>query len=315
MYRAGLISTFGANYPYSQFFGVGYSIPFTLTGYAENISFSVNTLTLLFLPLCAFLFAIGLSGGFYVMRNIVWTEGVFVINDFWRGVKLNYKKVLIISLLYSLILYILILSINYADQSIASQNNVVLFYIIKIVAILILTLISFVALHAISLTVNYEYTLIQLIKNSFIMTFGLILTNIIFALLAILPLSLLFIQNQFVLVIAVLMGLLFSVSYAMLVWTSYSQWLYDVYFNSRIKGAKTNKGIYQKQVEEQQKELNALRGEQKNIEWGSQIRSYVFCPYTLVKDHRSLYETSDVHGVLEGNLDEAIYSYLKWEVK
>ena len=73
--------------------------------------------------------------------------------------------------------------------------------------------------------------------------------------------------------------------------------------------------LYQKQVEEQQKELNALRGEQKNIEWGSQIRSYVFCPYTLVKDHRSLYETSDVHGVLEGNLDEAIYSYLKWEVK
>lgn len=73
--------------------------------------------------------------------------------------------------------------------------------------------------------------------------------------------------------------------------------------------------LYQKQVEEQQKELNALRGEQKNIEWGSQIRSYVFCPYTLVKDHRSLYETSDVHGVLDGNLDEAIYSYLKWVVK
>lgn len=73
--------------------------------------------------------------------------------------------------------------------------------------------------------------------------------------------------------------------------------------------------LYQKQVEEQQKELNALRGEQKNIEWGSQIRSYVFCPYTMVKDHRSLYETSDVHGVLEGKLDDAIYSYLKWEVK
>ena len=71
--------------------------------------------------------------------------------------------------------------------------------------------------------------------------------------------------------------------------------------------------LYQKQVEEQQKQLNALRGEQKNIEWGSQIRSYVFCPYTLVKDHRSLYETSDVHGVLEGNLDDAIYAYLKLE--
>lgn len=73
--------------------------------------------------------------------------------------------------------------------------------------------------------------------------------------------------------------------------------------------------LYQKQVEEKQKQLDALRGEQKNIEWGSQIRSYVFCPYTMVKDHRTLYETSDVHGVLEGKLDDAIKKYLKWEVK
>lgn len=73
--------------------------------------------------------------------------------------------------------------------------------------------------------------------------------------------------------------------------------------------------LYQKQVEEKKKQLDALRGEQKNIEWGSQIRSYVFCPYTMVKDHRTSYETSDVHGVLEGNLDEAIKKYLKWEVK
>ena len=73
--------------------------------------------------------------------------------------------------------------------------------------------------------------------------------------------------------------------------------------------------LYQLEVEKKQKELDALRGEQKNIEWGSQIRSYVFCPYTLVKDNRSNYETSDVHGVLDGNLDELIYAYLKWEVK
>ncbi len=73
--------------------------------------------------------------------------------------------------------------------------------------------------------------------------------------------------------------------------------------------------LYQLELEKKQKELDALRGEQKNIEWGSQIRSYVFCPYTLVKDNRSNYETSDVHGVLDGYLDELIYAYLKWEVK
>lgn len=73
--------------------------------------------------------------------------------------------------------------------------------------------------------------------------------------------------------------------------------------------------LYLLKQEEQKKKISSIQGEQKNIEWGSQIRSYVFCPYTLVKDHRSDYETTDVHGVLDGELDEFINAYLKQEVK
>lgn len=73
--------------------------------------------------------------------------------------------------------------------------------------------------------------------------------------------------------------------------------------------------LYLLKQEEQRKKISDIQGEQKNIEWGSQIRSYVFCPYTMVKDHRSNYETSDVYGVLEGELNDCINSYLKWEVK
>ena len=67
--------------------------------------------------------------------------------------------------------------------------------------------------------------------------------------------------------------------------------------------------------ESEEKLLDNIRGEQKNIEWGSQIRSYVFCPYTMVKDHRTNYETVDVKSVLDGNIDEFINAYLKYEVK
>ena len=73
--------------------------------------------------------------------------------------------------------------------------------------------------------------------------------------------------------------------------------------------------LYLLELEKRQNKLNAIVGEKKNIEWGSQIRSYVFCPYTLVKDNRTDYETSDVYGVMNGSLDGLIYSYLQMEAK
>lgn len=66
-----------------------------------------------------------------------------------------------------------------------------------------------------------------------------------------------------------------------------------------------------KKLEEQAKELNSIKGEQMNIEFGSQIRSYVMHPYSLVKDHRTNEETSDVIKVLDGDIDRFIESNLK----
>ena len=61
---------------------------------------------------------------------------------------------------------------------------------------------------------------------------------------------------------------------------------------------------------EQKETIAELKGVQRDIAWGSQIRSYVFCPYTLVKDHRTNYQTSDVQGVMDGDIDEFIKQYL-----
>ncbi len=62
---------------------------------------------------------------------------------------------------------------------------------------------------------------------------------------------------------------------------------------------------------EQKETISDLKGEQKDIAWGSQIRSYVFCPYTLVKDHRTNYETGNVQAVMDGEINEFIFAYLK----
>jgi peptide chain release factor 2 len=73
--------------------------------------------------------------------------------------------------------------------------------------------------------------------------------------------------------------------------------------------------LMQKKLEERDAKMKSIIGEQKNIEWGSQIRSYVFCPYTMVKDHRTEHETSDVAGVMDGDIDPFIYAYLEMEAK
>lgn len=72
--------------------------------------------------------------------------------------------------------------------------------------------------------------------------------------------------------------------------------------------------LFQLQEEEREKELAAIRGEQKEIGWGSQIRSYVFHPYSMVKDHRTSYETGNVQAVMDGELDPFIDTYLKMNI-
>ena len=63
--------------------------------------------------------------------------------------------------------------------------------------------------------------------------------------------------------------------------------------------------------EKQRKNMNEIKGDLKAIEWGSQIRSYIFQPYTMVKDHRTDFETSDVQGVMNGEINPFINEYLR----
>lgn len=72
--------------------------------------------------------------------------------------------------------------------------------------------------------------------------------------------------------------------------------------------------LFQKQLEEKEAELAKIRGEQKEIGWGSQIRSYVFHPYSMVKDHRTNYETGNTDNVMDGDLDPFIESYLRFSM-
>lgn len=70
--------------------------------------------------------------------------------------------------------------------------------------------------------------------------------------------------------------------------------------------------LFEVKQEQQLEKLQNIRGEVKDIGWGSQIRSYVFTPYTLVKDHRTNEEIGNIQSVMDGNIDIFINSYLSW---
>ncbi|MCT8140171.1 peptide chain release factor 2 [Anaerobacillus sp. CMMVII] len=73
--------------------------------------------------------------------------------------------------------------------------------------------------------------------------------------------------------------------------------------------------LFQLKLDEQKAELDEIRGEQKEIGWGSQIRSYVFHPYSLVKDHRTNHEVGNSSAVMDGDLDPFIDAYLRSQIR
>ena len=71
--------------------------------------------------------------------------------------------------------------------------------------------------------------------------------------------------------------------------------------------------IYSRLLEEEEKKKTKIAGEKKGISWGNQIRSYVFQPYTMVKDHRTGIQTGNIQAVMDGDIDRFIEGYLRWK--
>jgi uncharacterized membrane protein YesL len=254
VFRYLSVVTYGTMYPFASGFGVGFMAPVTVAGMAENVEFSSSIMFFLLLPVAGLIAGIGLSGGFYVIRNMVWTEGVFVANDFWRGIKQNAKQMILICVIYSALFYLFYSAILLANLNIAGGLQAEwINYVIIVICAISLAFISVMAMHMMTMCVTYELKFGQLIRNAFIFTIANPFSSLFFILLGGITFVLMFL-GEFMLGISVILLILLGLSVLMLVWTIFSQWLYDRYVNDKVVGAKKNRGIYEKVQPDKSKE-------------------------------------------------------------
>ncbi len=244
-FRYIALSNAGAAYQFMQSFGVGYQAPFTMAGLSENILLSINGIMYLFMPIALMIAAVGVSGGAYIIRNMVWTEGIFVANDFWSGIKKNIGQIILTAVIYSFIFYILVMVASLCSQAqVTAGDSAWLFVVAEILTYILLAFISMVVMHMITMSVTYELKYFALIKNAMLFTIGLLPQNIFFIALCSLPIVIFMLGGIFT-GMGIIIILLFGLSWILLIWTNYCQWGYDNFINDKIK-AKKNRGIYKK---------------------------------------------------------------------
>jgi uncharacterized membrane protein YesL len=178
---------------------------------------------------------------------MVWTEGIFVANDFWRGIRLNFKNALQVALIFTITLFLSGTMIASAEFNLATETGTKWLMIAsEVVSYILIIVVTMMCFWMVSLGVNYKLTFLQMIRNSFILTVGTLVQTVFFIAAALLPFLLFLLDGQFFTIAAFIVIILFGLSYALLVWINFSQWAFDQFINPKLAGAKVGRGIYNK---------------------------------------------------------------------
>ncbi len=254
--------------PYGSGLGVGYPVIPNVVGIAEWTAFQSDLLFFALFIVGGLIAAVGISGGMYIIRNLIWTEGIFVANDFVRGIRRNFWNVLEAVFLFTLTLFVAQTMSNLADWCISMEIAPGWMLASKIVGYVLVALMGLISLWMISLGINYKQGPWALFRNAVVMTIGTLPQTIFFAVVALIPVALLFTGVNFLVVLAVIVMLLFGLSYVMLVWMDYSQWAFDKFINPNL-GVKTGRGLYSRTPKE-----DKIGGTAPQAESSEAVREY-----------------------------------------
>ncbi len=253
--RFAQIFTLAHSAPFTANLGVGY-LPFTsLIAQEELILLSANKNFFQILPLLCLWLSVGLSGGLYIMRNLAWGEEVTIFRDFFLGIKRNFLPVMLATLLFSLIFSSAGFGVYQLKYMMALNGTTWYQVMFQVFLIIAMVFIALWLLMALSMAVTYKSSFFNLIKNSVLVTTVLLPLNLFFAALALLPFLLFFLDTTFF-AMAVILSAILGISYCMLTWTVYSQWVFDKFINNNVKNAykPTEKELAAKRAKDEAKQ-------------------------------------------------------------
>lgn len=250
-----------AIFPFTQNMGIGYPAYPATSGLQAQLALNVNVEFFKFVIIGVAFLAVAISGGFYVMRNMVWAEGVMVASDFFKGVKQNYFVVFFSLLFYTVIMAASVLSLNMSSVLIATGGGIKwLLVVAQVLTYVIMAIATMMVFYMITLGITYKLSFGALIRNSFILSIALVPTNVFFIAFSAVWLLLLLLGKvmPLLLIIGIFMVFIWGISLFMLVWTDYSNWVFDTYVNDKVPGAKKNRGIYKPSANDTAEDENAV---------------------------------------------------------
>lgn len=267
--------------PYSSNLGIGYPVVTDAVLIGQYRTFSLNIQMYLVLIPLLMIAGLGFAGAFHTMKLLAWGEGVSVGGTFFSGIKKNWVPCLWIFLFFGISLFVFMFNITAYDY--LSSVHMVWRVIAISLSVIQFVLVLCMMLYLITQAVTYKLKAFGLIKNSFLFAIALFPQNIFFLLLSLLPFVLIMLLplqiGLFFWMIAVLLG----PAYLTLVWTVFSQWVFDRFVNDKVKGAVKNRGMYVKNPEDE-RAAEIERIKTRNTSYGA---AYVSRRLSSIDDGKS----------------------------
>lgn len=252
------VESLGSIYPFASNVGLGYYAYPDSAGLAESLYLSTDLMFYSLLVISGFIASVGIAGGMYSMRKLINTNGTFTVKGFFRGVKLCYFNVVFPVTTFLIFLFGSVVISDWAAYVIAVGGNKGGAITAQVFMIIATVIVGVICAWLMAVGCTYKVKFKYLIKNTFMLMWGSIIQTIFMAAFSLIPVWIVWLGvfGSFFTVVGYIIFIVFGFSFILLCWTSFTQWVFDMYITPVIKKEKeaANANKTPKQIAEEEAE-------------------------------------------------------------